>query len=170
MIATGYHSAALAKHFLNKRSADFIEMGLHHFVTVLLYLFSYSFNEQIGLQISFLHDFSDISVTQTKFLGESRYTNIAAVSLFITILLWLYCRCFVFPQILYYIYIVPVYKADNFALTFFLFFAVNISMVLGLAPVVGVTLPLISYGGSSVVTFLIGFGLVSSVSQRRQSY
>jgi len=47
---------------------------------------------------------------------------------------------------------------------------VNIAMVLGLAPVVGVTLPLISYGGSSVLTFLIGFGLVSAVSLRRQSY
>lgn len=47
---------------------------------------------------------------------------------------------------------------------------VNIAMVLGLAPVVGVTLPLISYGGSSVITFMIGFGLVSSVSLRRQSY
>jgi rod shape determining protein RodA len=47
---------------------------------------------------------------------------------------------------------------------------VNIAMVLGLAPVVGVTLPLISYGGSSVLTFLIGFGLVSSVSIRRQSF
>ena len=47
---------------------------------------------------------------------------------------------------------------------------VNIAMVLGLAPVVGVTLPLISYGGSSVITFMIGFGLVSAVSLRRQSY
>ena len=47
---------------------------------------------------------------------------------------------------------------------------VNVSMVLGMAPVVGVTLPLISYGGSSLVTFFIGLGLVSSVSMRRHGY
>jgi len=44
---------------------------------------------------------------------------------------------------------------------------VNICMVLGLAPVVGVTLPLVSYGGSSILTFFIALGLVSSVSMRR---
>jgi len=44
---------------------------------------------------------------------------------------------------------------------------VNVAMVLGLAPVVGVTLPLVSYGGSSVVTIFLGLGLVSSVSFRR---
>jgi rod shape determining protein RodA len=48
--------------------------------------------------------------------------------------------------------------------------AVNIAMVVGLAPVVGVTLPFISYGGSSTITFFIGLGLVSSVSQRRTGY
>jgi rod shape determining protein RodA len=45
---------------------------------------------------------------------------------------------------------------------------VNIAMVLGAAPVVGLTLPLVSYGGSSVVAVLIGLGLVSSVSMRRR--
>jgi rod shape determining protein RodA len=48
--------------------------------------------------------------------------------------------------------------------------AVNIAMVLGMAPVVGVTLPLVSYGGSSVVTIFLGLGLVSSVSFRRHGY
>ena len=47
---------------------------------------------------------------------------------------------------------------------------VNIAMVLGLAPVVGVTLPLISYGGTSVITFLTGMGLVASVSLRKHGY
>jgi rod shape determining protein RodA len=44
---------------------------------------------------------------------------------------------------------------------------VNIAMVTGLAPVVGVTLPLVSSGGSSVLTILVGLGLVGSVSIRR---
>jgi rod shape determining protein RodA len=44
---------------------------------------------------------------------------------------------------------------------------VNIAMVTGLAPVVGVTLPLVSHGGSSVLTVFLGLGLVASVSMRR---
>lgn len=46
--------------------------------------------------------------------------------------------------------------------TFFLFFAVNMSMVMGLAPVVGVPLPLVSYGGSAMVVLLAAFGLLQS--------
>ncbi|MDL2269533.1 rod shape-determining protein RodA [Desulfosarcina sp. OttesenSCG-928-A07] len=44
---------------------------------------------------------------------------------------------------------------------------INIGMVMGLVPVVGVTLPFISYGGSSVVTMLMGIGLLMNVSMRR---
>jgi rod shape determining protein RodA len=47
---------------------------------------------------------------------------------------------------------------------------VNIGMETGLAPVVGVTLPLVSYGGSSVLIFFVAFGLVSSVSLRRHGF
>jgi rod shape determining protein RodA len=47
---------------------------------------------------------------------------------------------------------------------------VNVAMVIGMAPVVGVTLPFISYGGSSTLTFFIGLGLVASVSLRRLSF
>ncbi|MBT2129742.1 rod shape-determining protein RodA [Aliiroseovarius lamellibrachiae] len=53
------------------------------------------------------------------------------------------------------------------AVTFFLFFSVNMSMVMGLAPVVGVPLPLVSYGGSSMLVLLIGFGLVQSAHVHR---
>ncbi|MBV0910977.1 rod shape-determining protein RodA [Anianabacter salinae] len=48
------------------------------------------------------------------------------------------------------------------AATFFLFFAVNMSMVMGMAPVVGVPLPLVSYGGSAMMVLLLAFGLVQS--------
>lgn len=48
------------------------------------------------------------------------------------------------------------------AMAFFLFFAVNMAMVTGLAPVVGVPLPLVSYGGSAMLVLLIAFGLVQS--------
>lgn len=43
----------------------------------------------------------------------------------------------------------------------------NIGMVTGVLPVVGLTLPLLSYGGSSVITFMAGLGLVAGVSMRR---
>ena len=53
------------------------------------------------------------------------------------------------------------------ATTFFLFFAVNMSMVMGLAPVVGVPLPLVSYGGSAMLILMLGFGLVQSAHVHR---
>ena len=51
--------------------------------------------------------------------------------------------------------------------TFFLFFAVNMSMVMGLVPVVGIPLPLVSYGGSAMLVLLLAFGLVQSVHIHR---
>jgi rod shape determining protein RodA len=45
--------------------------------------------------------------------------------------------------------------------------AINVAMVLGLAPVVGVALPLLSYGGSALITTLLGIGLLMNVSMRR---
>lgn len=56
------------------------------------------------------------------------------------------------------------------AVMFFWHVLINIGMVSGLLPIVGVTLPLISYGGSSVLTFMIGAGLLMNVSIRRYSY
>ncbi|MEH0023060.1 MAG: rod shape-determining protein RodA [Desulfobacter sp.] len=44
---------------------------------------------------------------------------------------------------------------------------INIGMVMGLMPVVGVPLPLISYGGSSVVTNMVGFGILLNISMRK---
>lgn len=53
------------------------------------------------------------------------------------------------------------------AATFFLFFAVNMSMVMGLAPVVGVPLPLVSYGGSAMLVLMLAFGLAQSAHVHR---
>lgn len=53
------------------------------------------------------------------------------------------------------------------AATFFFYFAVNMLMVMGLAPVVGVPLPLVSYGGSAMMVLLGGFGLVQSAHIHR---
>jgi rod shape determining protein RodA len=53
------------------------------------------------------------------------------------------------------------------AATFFLYFAINMAMVMGLAPVVGVPLPLVSYGGSAMMVLLAAFGLVQSAHIHR---
>ncbi len=53
------------------------------------------------------------------------------------------------------------------AVNFFLYIAVNLSMVMGMAPVVGVPLPLLSYGGSATLVILLSFGLVQSAIVHR---
>ncbi len=53
---------------------------------------------------------------------------------------------------------------------FFLYVFINIAMVMGLVPVVGVPLPLISHGGTAMLTVLIGFGLVMSCWLHRDTY
>jgi rod shape determining protein RodA len=56
----------------------------------------------------------------------------------------------------------------SLALTFFVYVIINAGMVTGLLPVVGVPLPLVSYGGSSVVTLLAGFGILMALYSRRK--
>jgi rod shape determining protein RodA len=57
--------------------------------------------------------------------------------------------------------------ASSLTLTFFVYIAVNIGMVSGVLPVVGVPLPLVSYGGTSVVTLMASLGLLMSIHARR---
>lgn len=57
--------------------------------------------------------------------------------------------------------------AGALSLTFFVYTVVNIGMVSGLMPVVGVPLPLISYGGTSMVTLLVSFGIVMSIHMHK---
>jgi rod shape determining protein RodA len=58
--------------------------------------------------------------------------------------------------------------AGSITLTFFVYVFVNIGMVSGLLPVVGVPLPLISYGGTSIVTLLGGFGVLMSINTHKR--
>ena len=57
--------------------------------------------------------------------------------------------------------------AGSLSLTFFVYVLVNAGMVSGLLPVVGVPLPLVSYGGTSIVTLLAGFGILMSIHGHR---
>ncbi|TWX56291.1 rod shape-determining protein RodA [Colwellia hornerae] len=58
--------------------------------------------------------------------------------------------------------------AGSITLTFFVYVFVNIGMVSGLLPVVGVPLPLVSYGGTSMVTLLAGFGMLMAISTHKR--
>ena len=58
--------------------------------------------------------------------------------------------------------------AGSVALTFFVYVFINAGMVTGLLPVVGVPLPLVSYGGTSVVTLLAGFGILMALYSHRK--
>lgn len=58
--------------------------------------------------------------------------------------------------------------AGSLGLTFFIYVFINCGMVIGLVPVVGVPLPLVSYGGTSAVTLLAGFGILMSVQTHRK--
>jgi rod shape determining protein RodA len=58
--------------------------------------------------------------------------------------------------------------AGSLALTFFVYVVVNIGMVIGLLPVVGVPLPLVSYGGTSMVTLLCAFGIIMSIRSHKR--
>ncbi|PSW04010.1 peptidoglycan glycosyltransferase MrdB [Photobacterium lipolyticum] len=58
--------------------------------------------------------------------------------------------------------------AGSIVLSFFVYIFVNIGMVSGILPVVGVPLPLISYGGTSMVTLMAGFGILMSIHTHRK--
>ncbi len=58
--------------------------------------------------------------------------------------------------------------AGSISLTFFVYVFVNTAMVTGLVPVVGIPLPLVSYGGTSMVTLMAGFGILMSIHRHRK--
>ncbi|MDX5332680.1 MAG: rod shape-determining protein RodA [Gammaproteobacteria bacterium] len=58
--------------------------------------------------------------------------------------------------------------AGSLSLTFFVYLFVNTGMVTGLLPVVGVPLPLVSYGGTSMVTLMAAFGMLMSINSHRR--
>jgi rod shape determining protein RodA len=88
--------------------------------------------------------------------------------------------CFVLLAIFFYLVARGLYISnraqDTFArlltgsltLTFFSSFFINVGMVAGILPVVGLPLPLVSYGGSSLVTLMAGFGIIMSTHMHRR--
>lgn len=58
--------------------------------------------------------------------------------------------------------------AGSISFTFFVYIFVNIGMVAGLLPVVGVPLPLVSHGGTAIITLFVGFGMLMAISTERR--
>ena len=58
--------------------------------------------------------------------------------------------------------------AGAITLTFFTYAFVNMGMVMGILPVVGVPLPLISYGGTALVSICLGIGILMSINSARK--
>ena len=58
--------------------------------------------------------------------------------------------------------------AASLTMTFFIYIFVNMAMVTGQLPVVGIPLPLVSYGGTSIVTIMAAFGILMSVQTHRK--
>jgi len=59
--------------------------------------------------------------------------------------------------------------ATGLAFTLFLYVSINMAMVMGLAPVVGIPLPLLSYGGSAMMTVLILLGIMMSIHRQESA-
>ncbi len=80
---------------------------------------------------------------------------------------------FLYGLVIYRCLVISFQSEDNFSkllgaslsLIFFTYIFVNVGMVSGLLPVVGVPLPLVSYGGSSLITLMSGFGIIMSISK-----
>jgi rod shape determining protein RodA len=80
-----------------------------------------------------------------------------------------------YTLILVFCFVAALQQKDRFSfllilgisMSFFLLFAVNMLMVMGMAPVVGIPLPLVSYGGSALMVLLIAFGLIQSAHVHR---
>ena len=83
----------------------------------------------------------------------------------------------IYALVIYRIAIIGTHSKNNFArlfcfgfaAAFFVYVAVNMSMVLGLLPIVGAPLPIMSYGGSSMLSIMIGLGIVMSCKIHNQS-
>jgi rod shape determining protein RodA len=80
-----------------------------------------------------------------------------------------------YALILVFCFVAALQQKDRFSfllilgisMSFFMLFAVNMLMVMGMAPVVGIPLPLVSYGGSALMVLLIAFGLIQSAHVHR---
>lgn len=129
----------------------------------------------IGSGGMFGKGYGDGTQSQLDFLPEHStdfiFATISEELGFVGVLVFL----FVYGLILYRCFTIAINSrrvfdrllAASITMIFFTYIFINIAMVGGLLPVVGVPLPLISYGGSSVLTLMIGFGIIMSIHKNQ---
>ncbi|NKB77808.1 MAG: rod shape-determining protein RodA [Gammaproteobacteria bacterium] len=115
------------------------------------------------------------SQSQLEFIPERSTDFIFAVfaeefgllGVFVLLALYLFL---VFKSLMIAFYAHDTYSrllAGSLSVTFFLYVFVNIGMVSGILPVVGVPLPLMSYGGTSIVTLMVAFGILMGIDRHK---
>ena len=106
MLVITYHLGSLINHVIGKRNSDFVEMTLHHFVTMGLLLYSYMFNVwECGAVISFIHDFTDCIGHSVKVSCQLENYDNTTFYIFATVMVtWGWARNLVFPYCVYQIY------------------------------------------------------------------
>lgn len=98
----GYHLSALIQLvFTSEKKSDYIDLLLHHLVTIYLYGFSYLTNTMIGGIIAHLHNCGDIFIAFTRVLSESEYKGCTAASFSFALVVYLYTRLLVLSQCIY---------------------------------------------------------------------
>ena len=109
LVLMGYHFGGLISHFLHSRKNDFIEMGLHHIVAIILYGAGYLINGQEGTAvICLIHDLADFSTGIVKAGAETRFSNFTAIFFVWHMIVWFYSRMVVLPWCIYKVYVTPI--------------------------------------------------------------
>lgn len=103
MSCLGFFFYELVAHIVEEdwSKGNFMEMLLHHFVTIYLMLFSFFGNYFIGAPVLLIHNSSDILVCICRALNETKYNKIAGVIFLAAFGTWVYMRCFVYPTLIY---------------------------------------------------------------------
>lgn len=122
LVTMGYHVGGLMNHFLHPRRSDYLEMALHHLLTIYLFGGCYLFNVwETGAVIAFLHDTADITTNIIKTLAETNYSTITAVVFVIHMAFWFYTRLSVLPYFIYNIIMVEVDFGSPIVKAYFVF-------------------------------------------------
>lgn len=125
MVTLGFHVYSALKHILTTtRTHDFMEVLCHHLVTLYLYSFSYMMNCAIGPVISFLHDFSDVLVTSTRAISETKFKTATGIFAIVMFVQWVYTRCYLLGYIIHSITTIPVYMGNPLPKYIFIFLLV----------------------------------------------
>ena len=125
LISMGFHTSQLLSQlaFEDWSRSDFLEMNLHHVVTVYLFGFSYIGNFMIGGPVTFLHNWGDVAISWTRMWIETRYhSTLGMYSFIVAQAVWVYTRLYVFGQLILSIMSFEVFLLNQYILGTFILF------------------------------------------------